>query len=161
MRERDLLDRLHERYSRRYANGPHKVLRYVGAAHVRYGPLWPKAIVDYLVQDTWGNYRDVPHPLLGFEVKVSRPDFLREVRDLGKSEPFRRVCSEWYIVAPSTDIVRDDLPRGWGLLVPYGAHLRVASPAHRNAHPDPLPRGLIAGFLRAVATQHAERAVAS
>ena len=160
--ERDMLARLATRYGRTYANGAHEVLRYVGARHVRFGPLWPKAIADYLALDTWGNYgpEHMRHPLLGFEVKVSRSDYLSEIKNLGKSEPFREVCSEWFMVVSDKAIVRDDLPDGWGLLVASGSGLRCARPSVRNPDPKPMPRGLLAGMLRAVATQHREAAVA-
>lgn len=153
--ESDLIDRLRARYGRTYPNGPHEVLRYVGAAHVRFGPLWPASIADFLVQDTWGNYGVNRHPVLGFEIKVSRSDYLREIKDLRKSERFRRVCTEWYVVASDKGIVRDDLPDGWGLLIASGQGLRCAKRSAINPEPEPMPRELIAGFLRAVATQSA------
>lgn len=159
LREADMLDRLRARYGRLYANGPHKVLRYVGASHVRFGPLWPSAIADFLVQDTWGNcgHEHQRHPILGFEVKVSRSDYLHEIKNLGKSEPFRRVCTEWYMVVSDKAIVRDDLPDGWGLLVASGEGLRCVRKSATNLEPEPMSRGLIAGFMRAVAMQHANQ----
>jgi hypothetical protein len=154
--ERDMLERLKERYGRLYSNGPSSTLRYVGASHVRFGPLWPSAIADYLVQDCWGNYglEHQRHPLLGFEVKVSRSDYLHEIKNLHKSEAFRRVCTEWYMVVSDPKIVRDDLPDGWGLLVASGNGLRCVRKSAINPTPEPMPRGLIAGFLRAVAMQN-------
>lgn len=154
--ERDVLDRLDARYGRMVWNGPASTLRYVGARHVRYGPLWPKCIADYLALDCWGNYgpEHQRHPLLGFEVKISRSDYLREIKDPGKSEPFRRVCTEWYVVVSDPTIVRDDLPDGWGLLYAQGDGLRCSRRSAINPNPEPLPRGLLAGFLRAVAMQN-------
>jgi hypothetical protein len=154
--EADMIARLRERYGRLYANGPHETLRYVGASHVRFGPLWPRCIADFLVQDCWGNSGYSQHPLLGFEIKVSRSDYLREIKNPGKSEPFRRVCSEWYIVASDRTIIRDDLPKGWGLLVAAGDGLRCVRKSVTNVSPEPMSRGLIAGFLRAVAMQYRE-----
>lgn len=156
--ERDMLDRLATRYGRMYANGAHKVLRYIGARHVRFGPLWPSCIADFLVLDTWGNYgpEHQRHPLLGFEVKISRSDYLREIKDLAKSEPFRDICAEWYMVVSDPKIVRDDLPDRWGLLIAQGDGLRCVRKSATNPNPSPMPRGLIAGFMRAVATQARE-----
>lgn len=153
--ERDMLDRLDARYGRMVANGSHRTLRYIGARHVRFGPLWPSCIADYLVQDTWGNYGEAHqrHPVLGFEVKISRSDYLREIKELGKSEPFRQVCTEWYMVVSDPKIVRDDLPDGWGLLIAQGDGLRCTRKSAINRNPEPMPRGLVAGFLRAVAMQ--------
>lgn len=152
--EAEFITRLRKRYSKKYANGPTETLRYVGASHVRYGPLWPSAIADFLVQDCWGNYgpERQRHPLIGFEIKVSRSDYLREIKDLSKSAPFREVCTEW-IVGPR-EIVKNDLPDGWGHMVPAGDGLRIARPSAKNPDPLPIPRGLLAGFLRNVATQY-------
>ncbi len=150
-----LLDRLRARYGRLYANGAHQVLRHIGASHVRYGPLWPSCIADFLALDTWGNIgpEHQRHPLLGFEVKISRSDYLREIRDPSKSAPFRAVCREWYIVASEKSIIRDDLPDGWGLMVPRGDGLVCVRRSALNPAPEPMPRGLIAGFMRAAVTQ--------
>lgn len=52
-------------------------------------------------------------------------------------------------VAASKDIVRDDLPEGWGLLVPHGASLRVVRrPARRDPEAMPLP--VVVAVARAV-----------
>ena len=155
-----MLARLKDRYSKTYRNGANSTLRYVGARRVRYGPLWPRCIADYLALDTWGNYgpEETRHPLLGFEVKVSRSDYLSEIKNLDKSLPFREVCREWYMVVSDAAIVRDDLPDGWGLLVASGQGLRRVRDSALNPSPQPMPRGLLAGFLRAVATQNREAA---
>lgn len=157
--ERMVLDRLVARYGRRYPNGAQQTLRYVGAAHVRFGPLWPRAIADFLALDTWGNYgpEATRHPLLGFEVKVSRSDYLSEIKNLDKSLPFREVCREWYMVVSDRGIVRDDLPEGWGLLVANSRGLLCVRKSALNPSPKPIPRGLLAGFMRAVATQASEQ----
>lgn len=56
--------------------------------------------------------------LVGHEVKVSRADWRRELDKVGKADVWHDDCHQWWIVAPSTDIVPpDELPDGWGLLV--------------------------------------------
>jgi hypothetical protein len=53
--------------------------------------------------------------LHGFEIKVSRSDWLRELKDPTKSAPVQQYCDYWWIVAPP-GIVRDgELPPTWGL----------------------------------------------
>jgi len=56
--------------------------------------------------------------LMGFEVKVYRNDWLRELKDPKKADPFVLRCHQWYIVAP-VGVVQDvsELPPDWGLLV--------------------------------------------
>ena len=55
----------------------------------------------------------------GHEVKVSRADWLRELADPGKAGPWFDRCHCWWLVVPSTAVARpDELPEGWGLMVP-------------------------------------------
>lgn len=57
--------------------------------------------------------------LTGHEVKASRADWLHELDQPEKAEVWNPECHSWYVVAPSTDIVRpEELPDGWGLMVP-------------------------------------------
>jgi hypothetical protein len=57
--------------------------------------------------------------LRGYEVKVARSDWLHELDQPAKAEAWEQNVHEWWIVAPDTEIVRpEELPHGWGLLVP-------------------------------------------
>jgi hypothetical protein len=94
----------------------------------------------------------------GYEVKVSRGDYLREVRDPRKHETWARHCERWWIVAPDVSVVGPgDLPHGWGLLLlwPNGV-LHQQRAALRRRDPAPLPLLAMAGLMRA-AQQTAER----
>lgn len=66
----------------------------------------------------WGRVAVQPD-VHGYEVKISRSDWLREHRTEGrKSLPWRQHCSHWWIVVPDVGVVRrEELPDGWGLLV--------------------------------------------
>lgn len=56
-------------------------------------------------------------PIVGFEFKASRSDWLREKRNHQKADSFVEICDEWYVVAGRRGIVEEDeLPLGWGLL---------------------------------------------
>lgn len=60
----------------------------------------------------------------GFEIKVERRDWLRELKEPQKAEEIARFCDRWWIAA-APDVVKDgELPAGWGLLVLRGASLR-------------------------------------
>ncbi|WP_370973746.1 hypothetical protein [Amycolatopsis sp. cg9] len=55
----------------------------------------------------------------GFEIKVSRSDWLAELDAPEKADPWFAATHRWWIAAPSTDVVRpEELPAGWGLMVP-------------------------------------------
>jgi hypothetical protein len=69
------------------------------------------------------------HEVMGFEVKVSRGDWLAELKDPAKAEPLVRLCSRWWIAAPP-DVVRvDELPPSWGLLVIHPEQIRTVKQA--------------------------------
>lgn len=91
----------------------------------------------------------------GFEVKASRSDWLRELKDPSKAHMFAQHCDRWYIVAPSTDVVHiDEVPAGWGLLVLNAkGKLHHAVPASVNANPQPISRAMLMSIVRAAAAQ--------
>lgn len=55
----------------------------------------------------------------GFEIKVSRSDWLHELDQARKADAWFGHTHRWWVVAPSTAIVHvEELPEGWGLMVP-------------------------------------------
>lgn len=88
----------------------------------------------------------------GHEVKASRGDWLRERQDPDKADAFARFCDRWWIVAPSTKVVRpEELRPGWGLLVPGTSRgrtrLRPVVGAVKQK-PEALSRKLVASLAR-------------
>jgi hypothetical protein len=144
--ERDMLDLIHARYSVDAGNGP----RYVVAEHVRNqgGFGWEATLrtADAIAVDLWPSSGHLIH---GFEVKVSRSDWLTELRDPEKCEAFKPYCHHWWLVVPDASIVRDDLPVGWGLLSIGGdGRLRIRRRAPK-LDPQPMPFTMTAAMLRA------------
>ncbi len=86
--------------------------------------------------------------LHGFEIKVSRSDWVRELRDPAKAEAFHGLVDYWWLVVSDPTFVHDgELPDGWGLLAPRGPGLGVFTEARR--HPDvTTPRDFLAALLR-------------
>ena len=92
--------------------------------------------------------------LHGFEVKVSRSDWLREVADPAKADEIARFCSRWWIVVSDPKIVvTGELPPTWGLKVPHGAGLRAVVEAPLNPLVQEPTRAFIAAVLRVVVEQ--------
>lgn len=87
--------------------------------------------------------------LHGIEIKVSRSDWLAELKSPAKAERIAQYCDFWWVVAGIADIVRsEELPDNWGLLVPSSRNgLRVVKEAIRLT-PEPIPRGFLAALLR-------------
>lgn len=141
--ERDVLDALRRRYTKKAGNGE----RYVLAEHVRDTGAFARRTADLIVRDVWDSSR---HALHGFEVKVSRSDWLTELRDPSKAETFKVHCDYWWLAVSDTSIVRDDLPEGWGLIAMAGSTMRVKRPAPR-LDPIPMESGMRTSLDRSIA----------
>ena len=163
--ERTMLDRLRKRYTRTYKNGSYEGRQFIIAEKVATHPGGSHSsarIADAVVLDTWTTtYADLTESererrmwserqsIHGFEVKVSRSDWLTELADPTKADAWARHCHYFWLVASEKTIVRGDLPDGWGLLVPHGVSLRVAvKPTRRDPEQMPLP--MIVSLARAV-----------
>lgn len=179
--ERDMLDRLNVRYGKTVSNGPWVGPKFMRAEHVPLGLSFNRRrIADFIAADmhsqSWAptgakalSYLDrrdqsiwLPAPVLhGHEVKVSRSDWLTELRDPEKSEAFRRHMHFWWLVVSDKTIVRDDLPEGWGLMVADGHTTRVLVQAVPNREPEPLPHSMLGALLRASVSTETRLALAA
>lgn len=159
--ERDMLDLLNARYGKVYRNGSSEMLRYIGAEHVRsHAGFDTRRTADYIAMDVWPG---VPYgskiALHGHEVKVSRSDWLTELKTPEKAEEFKRYMDYWWLVVSDPAIVKPgELPEGWGLMVKSGNVIRVKTAAPK-LDPLPMPKPLMACLLRAV-SKTAKRGVA-
>lgn len=65
--------------------------------------------------------------LVGHELKVSRADWLNELKQPGKSDPWADQCHEWWLVVSDCAIVQaGELPAGWGLMCPGRSKTRMS-----------------------------------
>lgn len=147
--ERAMLDRLNVRYAKYSQAG----IRYARAEHVKLTPGYDALrTIDYMALDFSVGYGVGRGPKLhGHEVKVSRGDWLTELKDPEKAEAFARYCDFFWLVVSDKAIVREgELPTGWGLMAAYGRTVRVLTEATRREDVEPMPRDLQATFARAV-----------
>lgn len=88
--------------------------------------------------------------LHGFEIKVTRADWLRELKQPEKADEIASRCDLWWIVVPDDTIVQPlELPAPWGLIAPRGGKLcEKKSATALNA--KPVDRGFLAALMRAV-----------
>lgn len=144
--ERYVLDLLHRRYDITYGNG----FRYVTAEHVRsHAGFDAKRTADLIAMDLWPSKGFALH---GHEVKVSRSDFLSEMKDPDKAMEFIPYMTYWWLVIGDASIVdKREVPATWGLLVVSQGRLRMARRARRNQEQKPLTETRMAALLRAVA----------
>lgn len=74
-----------------------------GGAHRRWA--------DAVAMNMWPSRGMEVH---GFEIKVSRSDWLRELKNPAKSASVQQYCDRWWIVAPKGIINPGELPPTWG-----------------------------------------------
>jgi hypothetical protein len=147
--EADVCEALYARYGQVHGNGR----RYAVAAQVRSRAGFDaRRTADFVAMDLWPSAGLTLH---GHEVKVSRSDWLRELKDPSKAAEFIPYMNTWWVVVSDRRIVREgELPDDWGLMAMRGTQLTVIKKALRR---DALPMNLsrLAALLRAI-TQTAE-----
>lgn len=87
--------------------------------------------------------------LHGFEIKVSRADWLRELANPDKAEAVAVYMDRWWVVAPPKAATVDELPPLWGLLEVRGEGLVIAKAAE-ELKPAPVDRVFLASLFRRV-----------
>lgn len=127
----------------RYGRGRYAILE-----QVRDGPaFYANRTGDVMVMGLWPSRGC---ELEGIEVKVSRADWLRELKAPQKAESLYAYCDRWWLLVPSAkDIVRDgELPLTWGCIEALGKEkLRTVVPAPKLT-PCELDRGFLAALLK-------------
>ncbi len=89
--------------------------------------------------------------LIGFELKTSRADWLREVKNPDKCDPIKQFCDKWYLVVSDLDIVRDwdgEIPNDWGFMyLDYTGKIKIRKEAPK-LNPKPIDRLFLASLMR-------------
>lgn len=107
--------------------------------------------IDVVAMGLW---RSTGHLVHGIELKVSRGDWLKELRQPAKAEAAVRTCDYWWLAVGDASIAkRSELPDGWGLLVPHGRGLRALVQPTRRCEPE-RAASWVASMVIAAATQH-------
>jgi hypothetical protein len=111
-------------------------------------------IKTYADAVTIGVWPSTGHEVHGFEVKVSRGDFLNEMKNPAKSLPIYKHCHRWSLAAPAGMVKADELPVTWGLYEFKDGALRCRkNPALLT--PEPLTAGFVAALVRRAGEQDA------
>jgi len=125
---------LRERYEKR--NGYPMEWMFFEEVCESLGSSWEQRRIDAVAVNLFPSRAD-SDSMHGFEIKVSRSDWLTELRQPEKSEPWRRLCRRWSLVVGDKNIVKEgELPEGWGLIVPgraSGIWTAKKSPINKDA----------------------------
>jgi len=83
----------------------------------------------------------------GIEIKVSRSDWRRELKNPEKAEVIAQYCDTWWVAAPAGLVPIEEMPAGWGLQEWDGKKWRTAKAAEKKPA-APLTRDFVAPLLR-------------
>lgn len=142
MRHDDLIDQL----ARRYTAPAYCFLRNVADA-TGFGRT---RAADGLAMGLWPSRGLELH---GFEVKVNRSDWRRELKDPAKADAIAVYCDRWWIVALPDIVKPEELPPTWGLMISHPkGRLRIAREAPQMT-PRPIDRDFLAAIMRRIGEQ--------
>lgn len=127
----------------RYPEGEYALLWEVGQGTGHHGKGWADAIAMSL----WPS-RGLE--LSGFEIKVSKSDWKRELQRPAKAEEFVALCDRWWIAAPLGIVKREELPPTWGLIECLGnGKTKITVPAPLlEGRGNTFSRKFVAALLR-------------
>lgn len=84
----------------------------------------------------------------GFEIKVARSDWQKELSQPDKANEIARFCDFWWLVAPEKIVQPHELPLGWGHIAPLeDGKCKVLTNASAMK-PEALSRTFVAALLR-------------
>jgi hypothetical protein len=106
--------------------------------------------IDAIAMSLWPSRG---YGIVGFEVKVSRGDWLRELKDPAKADPSFQCVDDWYVATPPDIIRPGELPHGWGHIVVRATGCRVDTPPAeydpKHAR-TPINRAFLAALFRKI-----------
>lgn len=109
--------------------------------------------LDLVAFNLWAARR---YRIVGFEIKVSRGDWLRELGAFQKSEEWAAVVDAFYVVTPPKLVCDGELPDGWGLLELSGSRLMTRRHATEREGRLTIPREVSARFIGALAGRQSQ-----
>lgn len=92
----------------------------------------------------------------GYEVKVSRADWLRELRNPEKAETIFGYCDRWYVATPEGVVAPGELPPTWGHKAFRGGRIDTEVEAPKLI-PAALDRIFVASLMRRLHGLRADR----
>lgn len=90
--------------------------------------------------------------LIGFEIKTSRQDWLKELKTPDKCVPIKQFCDRWYLVIDDMKIINyfntEELPDDWGLMcMNYLGKVEIKKEAPK-LKAEPIDRAFLAALIR-------------
>ena len=128
---------------------------YAFISEFRGGTGWAvESRVDAIAMDLWPS-RGLE--LIGFEVKTSRADWLKELKQPEKADPLKQFCDKWYLVTDDSEIVntwKNEIPEDWGYMHLESHTKYTTNPTFKlykeapKLNPKPIDRHFLASLMR-------------
>lgn len=100
---------------------------------------------DWIAISTWPSRGLHIH---GIEQKVSRADWLKELKQPAKADAFFHYCHYWWLLTSDESIVKEgELPDGWGWKCVRNGKITIKKEA-KFLNPVALPFGIIVSMLK-------------
>ena len=112
------------------------------------GAVMNEAYGDAIAMNLWPSRGFAIH---GFEIKVSRADWLRELEHPDKADKMAAHCDYWWLVAPRKIVHESELPLNWGFLAATEKRLTTVRDARflsARDHESNMYRGFAASLMR-------------
>ncbi len=85
--------------------------------------------------------------IIGFEIKSSRGDWLREMKDPAKAESIAQHCDQWFLVTCGGVAKLEEIPAAWGWYEANTKGLKLMKPA-TNLAPKEIGRSFLMSIVR-------------
>lgn len=127
------------------ANGAANLGKYIALTQVAASTGGANNIADVMIIGAWHSSGNL---LEGFEVKVSRADWLNEVKAPEKCQASKQYCHKWWLVISDPSMVKEgELPDDWGMMTVINGQLKIVKKAPM-LKPVPLTIDFVASLLR-------------
>lgn len=103
---------------------------------LRRSPGWvEERTIDVFVMHQWPSEG---FKRIGYEIKISKSDFHREIKKPQKRKSFREMSNEFYFIAPAGIIDAEKVPTDCGLIevTPEGKLIKVVDSPWLESNPD-------------------------
>lgn len=108
----DILDALTEKYQKLSEQGMGDAPKWIYFDELRSGSMG-KSIIDFWAMACW---HSLSYRRISYEIKISRADFLKEIKDPTKREFGMKISNYFYFISPPDLIKAEEIPKGCGLI---------------------------------------------
>lgn len=97
-----------------------------------------------------GLWQSRGYSIIGMEVKASRSDWLRELKNPKKAENIYQYCNYWWLLCENPDVAKlEEIPLTWGCMVLNKSKLSVLKPAPILT-PVPVTNTFLAAMMKRI-----------